>query len=45
VTHLGEVKRQFKIKYGSQFVRGAEENSQGCVNQTIIEKLRIGMPS
>ncbi|CAM9588419.1 unnamed protein product [Choristocarpus tenellus] len=45
ISQLSDVKKQFKIKYGKEFIRIAEENEGGCVNQTVVEMLRVAVPS
>ena len=45
VKELGEVKSQFSWKYGSKFIKAAEENEDQVVNERIVKKLSVDPPS
>ena len=45
VQELGEVKSQFSWKYGSKFIKAAEENVEQSVNERIVKKLSVVPPS
>lgn len=45
VPELKEVQKQFKAKYGKEFVKAALRNVDGCVNERLINKLSIQPPN
>lgn len=44
-AELGEVTKQFKLKYGKEFVEHAMGNVGGCVNERVMHKLSIQPPT
>ena len=45
IVELREVKSQFSWKYGSKFIKAAEENEEQVVNERIVQKLSVAPPS
>lgn len=45
IPELAEVKSQFKKKYGSKFIKEAEENAHNLVNNRLLNKLSVSPPS
>lgn len=45
IPELKEVKKQFKKKYGKEFVERGSTNFNGCVNERIVDKLSIYPPN
>lgn len=45
VSELATVKSQFEKKYGSEYVRMAETNDDGCVNPKVVDRLDCMPPS
>jgi vacuolar protein sorting-associated protein IST1 len=45
IEELQEVRNQFKLKYGSDFIKNADENAGGVVNARLLQKLSVQPPS
>ena len=45
INELDEVKKQFILKYGKQFVMDAQNNANNLVNQRLLQKLSLKPPS
>ena len=45
VSELEEARKQFRKKYGKEFVELCTENSRGTVNPRVVEKLNLIAPS
>ena len=45
VQELGEIRNQFKLKYGKKFIRKCEDNESGIMNERVIARLSLIPPN